>query len=56
MVLKMKIREKNINYVQINQEWLSKTIEKSGMNSNLFIKFLVSFLKSETIFKIKRNE
>ena len=40
---KIEIREKNINYVQINQEILSKTIEKSEMNSNIFIKFLVIF-------------
>ena len=36
------IRE-NINHVQINQEIISKTIEKSEMNSNIFIKFLVIF-------------
>ena len=39
----MEIREKNSNYIQNNQEKLSKTIEKSEMNSNIFIKFLVIF-------------
>ena len=38
---------------EINQEILSRTIEKSEMNSNIFIN---NFLKEETIFKIKRNE
>ena len=42
---KIEIRDKNIHYVQTNQE----------MNSNIFMKFLVIFLKSETIFKIKGN-
>ena len=40
---KMEIREKNSNYIQINQEKISKTIKKSRMNSNIFIKFLVIF-------------
>ena len=39
----MEIREQNSNYIQINQEKISKTIEKSEMNSNIFIKFLVLF-------------
>ena len=39
----MEIREKYSNYIQINQEKISKTIEKSEMNSNIFIKFLVLF-------------
>ena len=42
-MFKIEIKEKNINYVQINQEIKSKTIEKSEMNSNIFIKFLVIF-------------
>ena len=40
---KIKIRDKNINYVQINQEIKSKTIEKSEKDSNIFIKILVIF-------------
>ena len=39
----IKIKEKNINYVQINQEIKSKTIEKSEKGSNDFISFLVIF-------------
>ena len=45
----MEIRKKNINYIQINQEKLSKTIEKSEKDSNIFIKFLVIF-KSQKLF------
>ena len=51
----MKIKEKNINYIQINQEMKSKTIEKSEKGSNNFTNFFGNFLKSETIFKIKIN-
>ena len=40
---KIGIREKNINYVQINQEKSEDTIEKSEMISNIFINFLVIF-------------
>ena len=47
--LKIKIEEKNINYVQINQERISKAIEKSEMDPNIFIKFLV-ILKSQKLF------
>ena len=45
----MEIRKKNINYIQINQEKLSKTIEKSEMDPNIFINFLVIF-KSQKLF------
>ena len=53
--LKIEIKIKNINYVPINQEIKGKTIEKSEKGSNDFINFFGNFLKSETIFKIKRN-
>ena len=39
----IKIKEKNINYVQINQEILSKTLEKSERDSNIIISILVIF-------------
>ena len=39
----MKIRDKNVNYVKISQEKISKTIEKSEMSLNIFINFLVIF-------------
>ena len=42
-MFKIEIRDKNINYVQINQEIKSKTIEKSEKDSNDFINFLVIF-------------
>ena len=43
MFKKKENNEKNINYVQINQEIKSKTIEKSEKDSNDFINFLVIF-------------
>ena len=49
---KIEIKEKNINYVQINQEIKSKTIEKSEMDPNIFIKFLVIFKSQKLFFKL----
>ena len=43
MFFKKENNEKNINYVQINQEMKSMAIEKSKMDPNIFIKFLVIF-------------
>ena len=48
-MFKIENKEKNINYVQINQEIKSKTIEKSEMDPNIFINFLVIF-KSQKLF------
>ena len=39
----MEIRKKNINYIQINQEKLSKAIEKSEKDSNIFINIFGNF-------------
>ena len=47
----MKIREKNVNYVQINQE-----IRKIRKGLKYFYKIFGNLLKSETIFKMNRNE
>ena len=43
----MENNEENINYVQINQEMKNKL--------KYFYKIFGNFLKSETMFKIKRN-
>ena len=40
---KIEIKEKYINYVQIDQEITSKSIEKSEIDPNDFINFLVIF-------------
>ena len=45
----MENNEENINYIQINQEMKNKTIEKSEMDANIFIKILVIF-KSQKLF------
>ena len=42
----MKIRGENGNYIQINQEKSNEAIEKSEIYSNVYIKNLLIFFKS----------
>ena len=51
----MENNEENINYIQINQEMKNKTIEKSEMCSNIFIKILGIFKSQKLFLKIKIN-
>ena len=51
----MENNEENINYIQINQEIKNKTIEKSEMDPNIFIKILVIFKSQKIFLKIKIN-